>query len=107
MKSTKTVAFSYTLIIIAAFYFQHDVGCGIVNAQTAYNPLAAPPKNSTNNTVHNKTGSLYANISEECNFFTKLNTVVAPWPKNCKVYQYDNGCNKYEISKDGKSVDSC
>ena len=33
--------------------------------------------------------------------------VVAPWPKNCRVYQHDNGCNRYEISRDNKKVDSC
>ena len=33
--------------------------------------------------------------------------MVAPWPKDCRRYQYNNACNKYEISKDGKSVDSC
>ena len=69
--------------------------------------MAAPPKNATNNTFHNKTGAKFPNITDECNFFTKLNSLVAPWPKNCKVYQYNDECNKYEISKDGKSVDSC
>ena len=81
-----------------------------MNAQTAYNPLAAAPRNSTNNTVHNKTGAKFPNITEECNLLGDKNLdsfLVAPWPKNCKVYQYTNACKKYEISKDGKSIDSC
>ena len=44
-----------------------------------------------------------------CNFWTAgdapLNT--APWTKDCLIYQYDNACNKYQISRDGKKVISC
>lgn len=32
---------------------------------------------------------------------------MAPWPANCMIYQHDDICWKYEISRDGKSVDSC
>ena len=44
-----------------------------------------------------------------CNFWmagdSPLNT--APWTKDCLIYQYDNACNKYQISRDGKKVVSC
>ena len=45
-------------------------------------------------------------MGNQCNeFFFGVETT-APWPKDCRMY-YTNEFDKYEISKDGKSVDSC
>jgi hypothetical protein len=57
--------------------------------------------------IHNKSLPFYDQIGEECNFFIELGLVKAPWPAECRVYQHTDGCNKYEISRDGKGVDSC
>ena len=57
--------------------------------------------------VHVKEATLFDYIGLECNkFFRNSGTVVAPWPDNCKVFKTDE-CSSYEISRDGKSVDSC
>lgn len=60
-------------------------------------------------TLHNKTFPFYETIGPECNFWKKTNPplTIAPWPLNCRVYKHNNDCNSYEISRDGKGVDSC
>ena len=57
--------------------------------------------------IHEKDGALLPNITQECNFFHDQGLAQAPWPLNCRFYRSNNNCNKYEISRDGKSVDSC
>ena len=57
--------------------------------------------------IHNKSLPFYDTIGDQCNFFTELQLSKAPWPPECRVYQHEDGCNKYEISRDGKGVDSC
>ena len=58
--------------------------------------------------LHKKsTFLLFPNHTKECNFFADQDYIVAPWPANCQVYQHTNKCNKYEISRDGKSIESC
>ena len=56
--------------------------------------------------VHVREATLFDYIGLECNFFRNSGTMVAPWPDNCKVFQTDE-CSSYEVSRDGKSVDSC
>ena len=56
---------------------------------------------------YNKTLPFYDNLSESCNFYVEEGLTTAPWPKDCRVYSYTNSCNRYEISRDGKSIDSC
>ena len=63
-------------------------------------------------TLHNKTFPFYDTIGPQCNFWKNLTAAeltngTAPWPLNCRVYKHKNDCNRYEISRDGKSVDSC
>ena len=48
----------------------------------------------------------YTTVSEECNFFVKEGLTAQPWPENCQLFWRDD-CSKYEISKDGKSIESC
>jgi hypothetical protein len=52
--------------------------------------------------MFNETGA----VGSQCNefFFGKYNS--PPWPENCREY-HTNEFDIYEISKDGKSVDSC
>ena len=57
--------------------------------------------------IHTKPFTLFSNVSAACNFFTEQELVRAPWPQNCQVYQHTDGCKKYEISRDGKKVNSC
>ena len=75
------------------------------------NPLAAPDKCIKRDIVHKKKFALFpiANQPDKCNFWVNATKpmLVAPWPKNCMIYQHDNVCMKYEISRDGKSIDSC
>ena len=61
---------------------------------------------------YKKTLPFYDQADAECNFFNEKmnggkNMTTTPWPEGCRVYSYNNSCNRYEISKDGKSVDSC
>ena len=47
-------------------------------------------------------------MSDVCNNFWREEGLTAtPWAKGCKIYQHTNPCNKYEISFDGKSIESC
>ena len=75
------------------------------------NPLAAPDKCIKRDTIHKKKFALFpiANQPDKCNFWVNATKpmLVAPWPKNCMIYQHDNVCMEYEISRDGKSIDSC
>lgn len=55
--------------------------------------------------MFNESGS----VGDQCNFWLwdpNYNANEKPWPKDCKLFQ-TNTCDKYEISRDGKSVDSC
>ena len=54
-----------------------------------------------------KANATYPTIGEECNFWLDIELTTAPWPKGCWKYQYTDPCNQYEISYDGKSIDSC
>ena len=54
-----------------------------------------------------KENATYSTIGQQCNFWLDLDLTTAPWPKGCWKYQYTDPCNQYEISFDGKSVDSC
>ena len=57
--------------------------------------------------AHAKETTRFEYISFECNaFFKDSGLMVAPWPENCKIFKYDE-CSSYEISRDGKSIDSC
>ncbi len=33
-----------------------------------------------------KNNTLFNNVDPKCNFWTKMNLTIPPWPKNCKVY---------------------
>ena len=50
--------------------------------------------------MYNGTGS----VGDQCNFFVGMSE--KPWPENCREWK-TNVCDTYEISRDGKSVDSC
>lgn len=62
-----------------------------VTAEVTTRPLS--------NTTYNNTGA-------ECNFFKQEGLETAPWPKDCQNFKRDE-CSMYEISKDGKSIESC
>ena len=75
------------------------------------NPFLAGDKCIPRDKIHSKKFALFpiSDSPEECNFWLKLDPPlsVAPWSKNCMIYQHDQICSKYEISRDGKSIDSC
>lgn len=75
------------------------------------NPLAGPDKCIKRETLHKKRFALFpiADDPAKCNFWNNATKpmLVAPWPKNCMIYQHTDLCWKYEISRDGKSIDSC
>lgn len=108
MKSQNPLAAAIsTIAVLAVMICQIDR----VDAQT---PLLL--LNGTNLTVvpfgsaekpWKKENATYETFGEECNFWTDLELTTAPWPKGCWKYQYTDPCNQYEISFDGKSVDSC
>lgn len=52
--------------------------------------------------MYNESGA----VGDQCNEFYYGQYTTAPWPKDCREY-YLNEFDIYEISKDGKSVDSC
>lgn len=52
--------------------------------------------------MYNETGA----VGDQCNEFYFGKYTNAPWPKDCKEYHL-NEFDIYEISRDGKSVDSC
>ena len=108
MKSKLLTALATVLIAIATMMRQE---VDFVAAQT---PLLL--LNGTNLTVvpygsaekpWKKENATYKTFGEECNFWLDLELTTAPWPKGCWKYQYTDPCNQYEISFDGKSVDSC
>lgn len=95
---------------------------GLVNAETGKyenlsqknawkeNPLRPPEKNYDYKIVRTKPFPLFPLADPKiCNFW--LNTepplTIAPWPKNCLIYQHNDKCAKYEIGHDGKAVESC
>ena len=51
---------------------------------------------------YNDTGA----VGDQCNEFYFGKFTTAPWPKDCRMYHL-NEFDNYEISRDGKSVDSC
>ena len=105
-KKISTVVATTLMMMAAMFSPRH-----VVHAQT---PLLL--LNGTNLTVvpfgsaekpWKKEKAAYSTFGEECNFWLDLELTTAPWPKGCWKYQYTDPCNQYEISFDGKSVDSC
>ena len=56
--------------------------------------------------VHVKKFQYLPDVGPQCNFWIPRGLVSAPWNENCRVFRTDN-CNRYEISVDGKSIDSC
>jgi hypothetical protein len=76
----------------------------------ANNPLRPPEKNYDYKILRSKPFPLFPLADPKiCNFWLNEKPVltVAPWPKNCLIYQYKDKCAKYEISHDGKTVESC
>ena len=74
------------------------------------NPLKPAEKNYDYKILRSKPFPLFPLADPKiCNFWLNENPAltIAPWPKNCLIYQYKDKCAKYEISHDGKSVESC
>ena len=81
-----------------------------VNAQTPFLLANGSIKlNATKPIVpHKKFNYTYPIVDATCNFWVNETIEKSPpWPKGCWKYQYKNPCNFYEISFDGKSIDSC
>eukprot|EP00356_Strombidium_inclinatum_P015156 CAMPEP_0170479570 /NCGR_PEP_ID=MMETSP0208-20121228/760_1 /TAXON_ID=197538 /ORGANISM="Strombidium inclinatum, Strain S3" /LENGTH=130 /DNA_ID=CAMNT_0010751991 /DNA_START=8 /DNA_END=400 /DNA_ORIENTATION=+ len=86
----------------------------IVIARTTLNPTRVlqeePPKGKNytllDEGIYKSKNTTYDLISTQCNFFVDEELVVAPWPDNCKIFQR-KACYFYEVSKDGKSIESC
>ena len=36
-----------------------------------------------------------------------MTDIIHPWPKNCRIYQTTNACNRYEVDREGTKVLSC
>ena len=74
------------------------------------NPLRPAEKNYDYKIIRSKPFPLFPLADPKiCNFWLneKPALTIAPWPKNCLIYQYKDKCAKYEISHDGKAVESC
>ena len=95
--------------------------CGIALAEGGFkkvqlhdgwkdNPLRPPEKNYDYKIVRTKPFPLFPLADPKiCNFWLNERPAltVAPWPKNCLIYQWKDKCMKFEISHDGKAVESC